>query len=59
MLMNGKYHEEVEEREKEAEGPGPVDKVNKTVFVGNRDNLHDELNIAQYEEAIKDVMNKE
>ena len=44
--MNGKYHEEVEEREKEAERAGPVDKVNKAVFVGHRDGLHDELNIA-------------
>ena len=45
--------------EKAGDGPGPIDKVNKTVFVGHRDNLHDELNIGQYEEAIKDVINRE
>ena len=59
MLQEGNYHEEIEEMEKDEKGPGPVDKVNKTVFVGERDNLHDELNIMQYEDAIKDVINNE
>ena len=45
--------------EKEDKGPGPVDKVNKCIFVGERDKLHDELNIGQYEDAIKDIISKE
>ena len=59
-LLKGEYHEEVEAADQnDGDITGKPTKANKAVFIGHRDNLNDELNVQQYEEAIKDVIQME
>ena len=44
-LLNGEYHEEMETAEQGDGEIGTGPKANKAVFIGNRDNLNDELNV--------------
>ena len=45
-LFNGEYHEEIEAADQnDGDIAGKQPKANKAVFIGNRDNLNDELNV--------------